>query len=201
MATADTPDARLLPLVEGRDVAALQDPRPVCLIGACDEAGKANFATVIWVTPVSHKPPMIAFALREKSHTMQLIRASGVFSIATLPATADAVEAMEFCGGNTGRLVDKGAAVPHFTVPVEPASRDDAAPETAPLVPVCDIATSWVTAAVDSIAPAGDHLLVVGTVREAHTGAPRDARGQLIPHDTLLCVQHGTYATDEVLRF
>ncbi len=200
MAT-ETPDARSLPLVEGRDVAALQDPRPVCLIGACDTEGKASFATVIWVTPVSHKPPMIAFALREKSHTMQLVRASGAFSISTLPATAEAVETMEFCGGNTGRLVDKGARVPHFTVPVEGAPAAGAASPTASLVPVCDIAASWVTAQVDSIAPAGDHLLVVGTVREAHTDAARDERGQLIPTGTLLCVQHGTYATDEVLPF
>ena len=200
MATDETPDARSLPLVEGRDVAALQDPRPVCLIGACDDAGTANFATVIWVTPVSHKPPMIAFALREKSHTMQLIRASRAFSVSTLPATADAVETMEFCGGNTGKLVDKGARVAHFTVPVEPMQTDGTSAPV-PLVPICDIATSWVTASVDSIAPAGDHLLVVGTVREARTCAPRDEHGQLIPHGNLLCVQHGTYATDEVLAF
>ncbi len=198
MATDEVPAAQLLPRVEGRDVAALQDPRPICLIGACDEAGKASFATVIWVTPVSHKPPMIAFALREKSHTMQLIRTSGVFSICTLPATREAISAMEFCGSNTGKLVDKGARIPHFTVPVELAAADSPA---SPLAPVCDIAASWVTAAVDSIAPAGDHLLVVGTVREAHIDAPRDERGQLVPEGTLLCVQHGTYATGEVLAY
>ena len=141
---------------------------------------------------------MIAFALREKSHTMQLIRTSGVFSICTLPATREAISAMEFCGSNTGKLVDKGARIPHFTVPVELAAADSPA---SPLAPVCDIAASWVTAAVDSIAPAGDHLLVVGTVREAHIDAPRDERGQLVPEGTLLCVQHGTYATGEVLAY
>lgn len=196
MTAIEPSSAQALPLVEGRDVAALQDPRPVCLIGACDEAGAASFATVIWVTPVSHKPPMIAFALREKSHTMHLIRMSGVFSVCTLPATAEAVDAMEFCGSTTGANVDKGARVSHFTAAVAAAHGADA-PER--LVPVCDIASSWVTAAVESIAPAGDHLLVVGTVREAHTGASRDGRGRLTPHRNLLCIQHGTYATDTEL--
>lgn len=189
--------AQEYPAVTGRDVAALQDPRPICLIGACDNTGAANFATVIWVTPVSHKPPMIAFALREKSRTMQLIRTTGVFSVCTLPATSEAVSTMEFCGSTTGAKVDKGERIDHFTVAVAPSDYR----ANARNVPVCDIASSWITAAVESLLPTGDHLLVVGTVREAHTGAERDKRGQLTPHDNLLCVQHGTYATDEVLVF
>ena len=66
--------AQNFPAVDGRDVAALQDPRPMAVIGAAGTDGEACFATVIWVTPLSHTPPMLAFALREKSRTMQLIK-------------------------------------------------------------------------------------------------------------------------------
>lgn len=107
-------------LVGGRDVAALQDPRPAVLVGARSNAGEVCFATVIWVTPVSHSPAMVAFALRAKSHTMGIIRATGRFSLSVPPADAEGVRLVEFCGGNTGRLVDKGAAVAHALVSTDP---------------------------------------------------------------------------------
>ena len=79
--------AQEYPAVTGRDIAALQDPRPMTIIGACGPNGETCFATVIWVTPLSHNPPLIAFALRAKSRTMQLIQKSRACSITTLPAT------------------------------------------------------------------------------------------------------------------
>lgn len=200
----------------GRDVAALQDPRPACVIGARSDAGEIGFATVIWVTPLSHNPAMVAFALREKSHTMGIIRETGRFSISVPPADAEGVRLIEFCGGNTGHRVDKGAEVDHKLVSVTPAEgaddvqRDaeaagqdlaigpgDAAasdPEAA-LVPVLAHCYSWEVGTIDSIQPAGDHLLAIGTITRAETRAPRNDRGQLIPQGSLLCVQHGHYAT------
>lgn len=196
MNASPAPSAQTLPTVEGRDIAALQDPRPICLIGACaGDGAPANFATVIWVTPVSHKPPMIAFALREKARTMELLRESGAFSVSTLPAAADAAALAEFCGSTTGHAVDKGKQVEHFIVHAE---RTDGDAACAP-VPTC--ALSWVACAVESVQEAGDHLLVVGRVREARIDAPRDERGRLVPAGTLLCVQHGTYAKGAVLDF
>ena len=200
----------------GRDIAALQDPRPACVIGALSDAGEVGFATVIWVTPLSHSPAMVAFALREKSHTMGIIRETGRFSISVPPADAEGVRLIEFCGGNTGHRVDKGAEVEHKLVSVTPAEGaddaqrdadsagqepaldpgDDAAsdPEAA-LVPVLAHCYSWEAGTIDSIQPAGDHLLAIGTITRAETRAPRNDRGQLIPQDGLLCVQHGHYAT------
>lgn len=205
-------------LVSGRDVAALQDPRPACLIGARSNAGEVCFATVIWVTPVSHTPEMVAFALRAKSHTMGLIRETGCFSISVAPADAEGVRLVEFCGGNTGRLVDKGAAVEHELVSVGGAATEtttgerlaqkmqsDAtaaarASETVGgerLVPVPLHSFSWEVGVVESIQEAGDHLLVVGAVTKAGTLSERDERGQLAPYESLLCVQRGAYAKAE----
>ena len=102
--------------VSGRDVAALHDARPACLIGARSDAGEVCFATVIWVTPLSHNPAMVAFALREKSHTMGIIRQAGAFSISVPPADEEGVRLVDLCGKNTGRTFDKGAAVAHELV-------------------------------------------------------------------------------------
>lgn len=162
----------------GRDIAALMDPRPACVVAACHE-GIVGFATVIWVTPISHEPPMVAFALRERSRTMGLLRASGRFSLSVPSASGDGVALIEACGNQSGHHVDKGALVAHDMI-------DD--------VPVPKGAYSWESCVVDSIQAAGDHLLVVGTVQQAATACDqRDARGRLLPLDTLLCVQHGAY--------
>lgn len=181
--------AQEYPAVTGRDIAALQDPRPMTIIGASGLGGETCFATVIWVTPLSHNPPLIAFALRAKSRTMQLIQQSRACSITTLPATEKAVELAEYCGTTSGNIVNKASQVPHFTETAENGSP----------VPVPELAYAWEVCGVNDIQQAGDHLLVICSVEKAHIDCERDGKGQLIPHDMLLCVQHGTYAADRVL--
>lgn len=172
--------------VSGRDIAALFDPRPIVIVGACTDEGAANFATIIWAMPISHHPSMVAFALRETSRTMELLRASGALSLSILPATEEGVRIAEACGTVSGRKADKAAAVPHAVVSLEPGA----------FVPIPEAATSWLICAVDDIRPAGDHLLVTCTVDKARTSAPRDERGRIAPagEDALLCIQHGDYA-------
>ncbi len=170
----------------GRDVAALHDPRPACIVGACGADGAVGFATIIWATPISHDPAMTAIALRARSHTMGLLCESGRFSLCTLPATADAVQLVELCGSSTGHKADKGALVPHQVVDG---------------VPVPLMALSWQLCAVESVQETGDHLLVVGTVESAGTALEqRDERGRLLPWEGLLCVQHGAYGACQPLE-
>lgn len=172
--------------VGGRDVAALLDPRPTCIVGACGPDGAVGFATVLWATPVSHDPAMTAIALRERSHTMGLLRASGRFSLCTLPASDASVQLAELCGTTTGHHADKGAQVPH---------------ELVDGVPVPLGALGWQLCVVESVQPAGDHLLVVGRVeRAASACGERDERGRLLPWDGLLCVQHGAYGRCQPLE-
>lgn len=188
--------------VSGRDVAALQDARPATLIGARSDEGEVCFATVIWVTPISHSPALVAFALREKSHTMGIIKQAGCFSISAPPADEQGVRLIELCGANTGRLMDKGAAVPHELIELQAKGEQATGERTAgepKLVPVPLHVCSWVAGTVRSIQEEGDHLLVIGEVTRAATCAPRDGRGQLTPYDTLLCVQHGAYAAARAL--
>lgn len=177
----------------GRDVAALHDPRPLVIVGARGADGAVGLATVIWATPLSHTPPLVAFALRERSHTLGLLRASGAFSLATLPADAASGRLAELCGNHTGHRLAKGDAVDYVLVE---ARAEEGAPngDAAPLVPVPAYALSWEACAVRSVQEAGDHLLVIGEVLRAATRASRDDRGRVAPVETLLCIQHGAYA-------
>lgn len=185
--------------VHGRDIAALHDARPACLIGARSAGGEVCFATVIWVTPLSHDPAMVAFALREKSHTMDIICQAGSFSISVPPADEEGIRLVEFCGKNTGHATSKGDAVAHELVDIgeidaEESNSRACSSHTPRLVPIPLHTYSWAACSVASIQQAGDHLLVIGEVVRAATRAPRDARDQLVPADSLLCVQHGHYA-------
>ncbi len=168
----------------GRDIAAIHDPRPLVIVGARGTGGEVGFATIIWATPVSHTPPLVALALRARSHTMGLLRESGAFSLATLPADADAARLAELCGNRTGHAFDKAAAVDYVLVAAGGAA----------LVPVPACALSWEACAVRSVQEAGDHLLVIGEVTRAATRGSRDDAGRLAPVETLLCIHHGAYA-------
>lgn len=167
---------------EGRDIAALLDPCPACIIGARSPEGRVGFATIIWAMPVSHNPAMTAFALRAKSHTMGLIKETGRFSLSTLPADAASIEVVEACGYQSGNKVDKGELVAHELREIE-----------GHVLPVPAAALSWQLCEVESIQETGDHLLVVGRVVEAGTRASRDSQGRVAPVETLLCIQHGAY--------
>ncbi len=190
----------------GRDVAALHDPRPLVIVGARGDDGAVGFATIIWATPVSHTPPLVAFALRAASHTMGLVRQASAFSLATLPADAEAARLAELCGNQTGHRFAKGDAVDYVLVEVEgaadakPRQVESAGVPIAPtadatrLVPVPAAALSWEACVVRSVQEAGDHLLVIGEVTRAATRGSRDERGRLAPVETLLCIHHGAYA-------
>ncbi|MDO4182850.1 MAG: flavin reductase family protein [Coriobacteriia bacterium] len=196
--------------VEGRDVSALLDPRPTIIIGATGERKSLGFATIIWVTPVSHKPAMLAFALRESSYTMSLIQKCGCFSINVLPATPEAGRLAQVCGTRSGWNMLKDGLIPHRYEPVS-FDREETRRELVhkkglfrkeqykevtktyheeSKVPIVECATSWLACKVDSVQPAGDHLLVVGTVLTAMTTAPRNAQGHLAPTNVLQCIQH-----------
>lgn len=164
----------------GRDVAAILDPCPLTIIGACDDEGRIGLATVIWAMPVSHQPAMTAIALRAKSHTMGNIIQTGRFSLSTLPSDEESVRIVDHCGYNTGHRLDKSQAVEC---------------EIVDGLPVPKHALSWELCEVESISEAGDHLLVLAKVSRAASRASRDERNRLAPAETLLCIQHGAYAS------
>ncbi|MDD6289923.1 MAG: flavin reductase family protein [Eggerthellales bacterium] len=209
--------------VHGRDVAALLDPRPTLVVGARgthEMRKEVGFATILWAMPVSHEPAMVAIALREKSHTMHCLKDAGSFSLNVLPANETGTYLAQVCGTRTGWTRKKVGMVPHHQVTVEYDKTQTIEVEVPRFgifrrvkteervetvhhveqVPVLDAATSWMTCQVDHIEEAGDHLLVVAYVLEAHTCAPRNPETELLePEDALLCVQHGAWARSRCL--
>lgn len=184
--------ASLYRQVAGRDVAALLNPRPVVIIGARD-GNETGFATVAWITPISHDPALLAFALRAQSHTMGLIREVGAFSVSVLDARAsDSIEVASYCGNGSGHREDKGTGLAHRLVrPKGHVGKETADRE----LPVVAGALSWLACEVEGIREAGDHLLTTAFVTEAHTRCDSDGKGRVSSIDALLCIQHDTFVT------
>lgn len=177
--------------IGGRDIAASLGPRPLAIIGARNDE-EIGFATVAWVTPVSHTPPMVAFALRPKSHTFGLLQQTKRFTISVPAANSDnATKAVEICGNMTGRSVDKSKLVDWRPLPATEKSAE------APLPAIADALTVF-ECRVESTSPAGDHMLVAANVERAWSRAGIDDRGRLDATDALLCVQHDLFATAHV---
>lgn len=209
----------------GRDISALLNPRPIVIVGAQNETGDETcFATVAWVTPLSHSPAMLGFALREKSRTLELLRSTKAFSICLLPATQEGIALADLCGNHTGHREDKGALVPHYLVSLaadansqkpsqdevfgstscnlaskNPSKEDAKTPAHRIQLPIVQQSVSWITCSLDHIEQTGDHLFVRGTVFSAHTQCARDEKGRVIATDTLLCVQHDRFAAGVLL--
>jgi flavin reductase (DIM6/NTAB) family NADH-FMN oxidoreductase RutF len=55
-------------------------PHPVFLVG-CAFEGNHHVFVGTWLTQVSFKPPLVAFACRKESGSHEMIRKSGIFSI------------------------------------------------------------------------------------------------------------------------
>ncbi len=175
-------------VIEGRDVAASLGPRPLAIIGARD-GDEIGFATVAWATPVSHTPPMVAFALRSKSHTFGLVSKTRRFTISVPDAQMDdAAETVKACGNKTGNTVDKSELVNWRLLPAAQSSARE------PL-PAIEGALTVFECRVDHLDPAGDHMLVIGYVDRAWSRAGSDDRGRIDATDALLCVQHDVFTT------
>ncbi len=175
-------------VIEGRDVAASLGPRPLAIIGARD-GDAIGFATVAWATPVSHTPPMVAFALRSKSHTFGLVSKTRRFTISVPDAQMDdAAETVKACGNKTGNTVDKSELVDWRLLPAAQSSARE------PL-PAIEGALTVFECRVDHLDPAGDHMLVIGYVDRAWSRAGSDDRGRIDATDALLCVQHDLFAS------
>ena len=118
-----------------------------------------NAFTANWLTQVSFDPPMLALSVESSSHSIGLIRASGVFTVNVLPSGDREV------AGDLGKRWEKAptklAQVPHHTGPNGCA--------------ILDQALAYVECRVEGSVPAGDSTVFIarivgaGVLRE---GAP-----------------------------
>lgn len=130
-------------------------PNPVALVAVADEAGDSNLITLAWVGMACSDPVHVTIAVRPQRYSFGLLKAAHEFTL-NIPS-ADAVEAVDYCGSVSGRDHDKWAEAP-FT-------RQDAKQVRAPLVAECRYALECTV--VESL-PLGAHELFVARVLVAH---------------------------------
>lgn len=163
--------------ITGRAIAALLNPRPAVLVTSCDSAGKPNVLTMIWLTPLSHDPPLVGVSIGLTRLSHALVQATGEFVVNVVGQSY--VDAVRVCGTHSGSDCDKiGLAQLQL------------APARCVRPPVVLGALARLECRVVNEVPAGDHTLFIGSVVYA---AARDgcfsnewdpARG-----DVLLCLQ------------
>ena len=172
--------------LDDRDISAIQNPRPMVIVGSHD-GRLTGFASIIWCTPISHDPALIAFALRDRSYTLNMLLNTRTFSLSFLEANEESIKIAEFCGYKSGYNVNKALTVPHNMVEVRAQDVHTGH------VPIVDNALSWMTCRVDSTQRAGDHTLVIGQVLEAATRSRGTAASPINTPETLLCLHHHIY--------
>ena len=141
-------------------------PMPcVLVVGGTSE--RADVLAVAWLNIVSSTPPTIAMGLRRNRHTLELIRATGEFTV-NVPDTKMAA-AVDYCGTTSGRSTDKFADA-GLTLMAS-------AVVSTPIIEQCPFNLEC---RVTQEVPVGEYSVVLGEVVEAHA----DAR--LVRPDTTL---------------
>lgn len=84
-------------------------PNPVTVVCTTKPDGTPNLAPVSWFTVVSFNPPMVCFAMGQRSYTGEMFRANGE-AVITVPGSGIAHQVMS-CGMRSGRDADKSGAM------------------------------------------------------------------------------------------
>ncbi|MCP4632450.1 MAG: flavin reductase family protein [candidate division Zixibacteria bacterium] len=80
-------------------------PLPTALVSCQDSAGRRNIITISWTGICCSEPPMVSIAIRKNRYSHGIILNANQFGL-NLP-NEDLTAAMDFCGTNSGRDVDK----------------------------------------------------------------------------------------------
>jgi flavin reductase (DIM6/NTAB) family NADH-FMN oxidoreductase RutF len=134
------------------DLMPMLFPHSVVLVGA-DVDGKADFATVAWVTVACGTPPFIAIALNKTRHSLKGIHQNMAFSV-NIPSKA-MVKETDYCGLVTGARTDKARDC-NFTVSYGEVAG-------APFIEQCPVN---IGCNAEHIIKLGSHYLIAGAVKE-----------------------------------
>ncbi|MDO8962895.1 MAG: flavin reductase family protein [Coriobacteriia bacterium] len=129
-------------------------PMPTPLVAAAHE-GRRGVFTVAWIGMVSGTPPTIGMAVRATRNTLELIEASGVFSVNVPRVGQEAI--VDFCGIVSGRDTDKFGAAGITAVAGTVTG--------APMVAECPFNIECRVVGVQEM---GEYRLVMGEIVETH---------------------------------
>ena len=140
-----------------------QLPYGLYIIGSRSPEGEANAMMADWVMQVSFEPRLIGVAFEKDAHTLENIRADGVFTVNMLSQDSESMHlASRFAQPyDSGKV--KGRAGTAIT---EGHRKLDGIDYTAAAsgCPVLDRGLGWLDCRADSFIEVGDHILVVGEV-------------------------------------
>lgn len=132
-----------------------QYPTGVCVVTADGpETGPAGMVVGSF-TSVSIDPPLIAFYPAKSSTSWPKIEAAGAFCVNILGADQEDV-----CRTFSAKGTDKFANVSYHRAPLTGS-------------PVIDGVVAWIDCDIEDVRDAGDHVLVLGRIRELDVEAPR----------------------------
>lgn len=124
-----------------------QYPTGVCVVAAVGADGRASGLSVGSFTSVSLDPPLVAFFPDKKSTSWPKIQAAGAFCVNVLASHQE-----EVCRSLAARSNDK--------------FRELSWRAAGSGSPILDGSVAWIDCDIESVHEAGDHYIVIGTVRE-----------------------------------
>jgi flavin reductase (DIM6/NTAB) family NADH-FMN oxidoreductase RutF len=130
-------------------------PLPVMLITCIDGSGKPNIITLAWVGIVNSEPPLVSISIRPDRYSHGLVKASQEF-VVNVPSEEMARE-VDFCGGVSGRDVDKFSELGLTPVPAKEVST--------PLIEECPVNLEC---KLRKTIPLGSHDLFLGEIVAVH---------------------------------
>jgi flavin reductase (DIM6/NTAB) family NADH-FMN oxidoreductase RutF len=161
-----------------------QYPTGVCVVAA-DEPGTGPCGMVVGsFTSVSLDPPLIAFYPAKSSTSWPRIEAAGAFCVNILGADQEDV-----CRTFSAKAGNKFENVPFHRTP-----------QTAS--PIIDGVVAWIDCDIEAVQDAGDHVLVLGRVRELDVHRPglpllffQGGYGRFSPHSLAASDAGGSLTT------
>jgi flavin reductase (DIM6/NTAB) family NADH-FMN oxidoreductase RutF len=129
-------------------------PMP-CVLVVGGTAMQADTLAVAWINIVASTPPTVAMGLGRTRRTLELIRATGEFTV-NVPDTS-LVAAVDYCGTTLGRDRDKFADA-GLTL----------APSAVVKTPIIEECPFNLECRVTQEVPAGEYIVVFGEIVEAH---------------------------------
>lgn len=140
-----------------------QFPYGLYIVGSRSPEGEPNGMMADWVMQVSFEPRLVAVALEKDSHTLENIRADGVFTVNMLSQDAESMHlASHFAQPYYGRKVKgrAGMAMNEVHHKLEGVAYREASSGC----PILDLSMAWLDCRSEQFIDIGDHVLVVGRV-------------------------------------
>jgi flavin reductase (DIM6/NTAB) family NADH-FMN oxidoreductase RutF len=131
-------------------------PMPCVLVvgGTMDEA---DALAVAWINVISSTPPTVAMGLRDSRRTLELIRATGDFTV-NVPDSS-LVAAVDYCGITSGKAEPGKIARAGLTL-------EESDVVTAPIIAECPY--NLECKVIDNSVVVGSYVVVIGEIVQAH---------------------------------